>query len=234
MTVTIENLEFSYRGAGAFGLRIPSLKLDVGQSYLLLGASGSGKSTLLNLLAGTLRPHSGRLQLAGQDLTAIRAAQLDRFRGEHVGFVFQGLNLMPWLSARDNVVLGLAFAPQRRKRIFGPVNDAAEKLLGSLNIDAAAAATPAGELSIGQQQRVAAARALIGAPELILADEPSSALDEGNTETFFNLLMSGLDATRQTLLVVSHDTRLTPHFDHVLDVRDILQPGGTQTGGTDE
>lgn len=226
MSIIIEDLKFTYPGADGFGFAIPKLALAAGQSYLLLGPSGSGKSTLLNLLAGTLRPDSGRLTLAGHDMTDISAARMDRFRGEHIGFIFQTLNLIPWMNARDNIALGLAFAPQRRARLGGSVAAGVDALLAQLNMDATLANSPAGALSIGQQQRVAAARALIGAPDLILADEPSSALDDDNTEAFFDLLMRGLDKSRQMLLVVSHDTRLARHFDHVLSSTELMQIGG--------
>lgn len=226
MSVSIENLKFTYPGADGFSFEVADLQLAAGQTHLLLGPSGSGKSTLLNLLAGTLRPDSGRLQVAGCDLTDVGPARMDRFRGEHIGFVFQTLNLIPWLTAHDNVALGLAFAPQRRARLDAPVKQAVEALLQRLNIDPATAWKPAGKLSIGQQQRVAAARALIGAPDLILADEPSSALDEANTGVFFDLLMAGLDRSRQTLLVVSHDSRLESRFDRVLSAADIIRNGG--------
>ena len=225
MSVVIENLSFSYDGPPPVDFTIADLRLEVGQSYLLLGPSGSGKSTLLNLLAGVLRPKTGRLHIAGQDLSAISAAKMDRFRGEHIGFVFQTLNLIPWLSTRDNIALALAFAPQRRQRLLGSVHGAVDDLMQRLNLDASLAAKPAAELSVGQQQRVAAARALSGAPDLILADEPSSALDDANTQQFFELLLNGFDRSRQTLLVVSHDTRLTAHFDHVLSVSDVMQSG---------
>lgn len=226
MSIVIDNLKFSYSGANGFDLKIPALQLDAGETYLLLGPSGSGKSTLLNLLAGTLRPDSGQVQVAGQDLSVVKPSQMDRFRGEHIGFVFQTLNLIPWLSVKDNIALGLAFAPARQKRLQGDVAAAIDDLLNRLNLDKRLVMQPAGQLSIGQQQRVAAARALIGAPDIILADEPSSALDEANTKEFFELLLGGLNRARQTLLVVSHDTRLRGYFDHVLAVEDIVQMGG--------
>ena len=223
MSISINNLSFAYAGSEGFGLQIPELTLSCGQTYLLLGQSGSGKTTLMSLLAGTLRPQGGALQLAGRDMADISPSQMDRFRGEHIGFIFQTLNLIPWLSARDNIALGLAFAPARRARLTADTQSEIEALVARLNIEADSLNKPAGELSIGQQQRVAAARALIGAPDIILADEPSSALDEANTKDFFELLLSGLDRSRQTLLVVSHDTRISSFFDHVLSVDDILK-----------
>lgn len=226
MSISITDLNFTYAGKSDFSLVIPKLAMNTGETHVLLGPSGSGKTTLLNLLAGTLRPKSGAVSIAGQDLSRITNAKIDRFRGEHIGFVFQTLNLIPWLSARDNIALGLAFAPKRRARLRGSVDDAIDDLVTQMQIAEPLMIMPAGTLSIGQQQRVAAARALIGAPDIILADEPSSALDEQNTKLFFDLLMGSLDRTRQTLLVVSHDARVTGYFDQVLSVDNVLQRGG--------
>lgn len=227
MSITIENLQFSYPGADGFGVQIPKLDLRVGETCLLLGPSGSGKSTLLNLLAGILRPHGGVLTLAGQDLSRVGAADMDRFRGEHIGFIFQTLNLIPWLSLQDNIALGLAFAPHRRQRVTGDIKAHIAALAERMNLPSGLLTAPAGRLSIGQQQRVAAARALIGAPDIILADEPSSALDDANTDVFFDLLTANLDTARQTLLVVSHDTRLIERFDRVLAMQDVVKMEGS-------
>jgi len=226
MSIVINDMTFRYSQGDRFSLRIDDITMATGQTYLLLGPSGSGKSTFLNLLAGILRPDSGVLQVAGQDLSTVSATKMDRFRGEHIGFVFQSLNLIPWLSVRDNIGLGLAFAPKRRQGLTDNVGATAAQLAHSMNIDENLLTAPAGQLSIGQQQRVAAARALIGAPDVLLADEPSSALDEANTNVFFDLLLAGLDRSRQTLLVVSHDTRLAGYFDHVLSSDDIFVKGG--------
>ena len=226
MSISITDLSFAYAGENGFDLAISKLALDTGKTHVLLGPSGSGKTTLLNLLAGTLRPNRGSVAVAGQDLTAISNAKMDRFRGEHIGFIFQTLNLIPWLSARDNIALGVAFAPSRRARLQASLDDSIGALVAQMQIDDQLLIMPAGELSIGQQQRVAAARALIGAPDIILADEPSSALDTQNTELFFDLLMGNLDRTRQTLLVVSHDPRITGYFDQVLSVDDVLRVEG--------
>lgn len=226
MSIVIRNLKFTYPGADGFACKVPDLALQRGQTYLLLGPSGSGKSTLLNLLSGILRPDSGDLTVADCDLSALGAAHMDRFRGDHIGFIFQTLNLIPWLSVQENISLGLAFAPKRRARLTQTLNASIEGLARGMNIDRHLLKAKAGELSIGQQQRVAAARALIGAPDIVLADEPSSALDETNTRLFFDLLMGGLDRARQTLLVVSHDTRLAGFFDHVLSAEDILSVEG--------
>ena len=226
MSIAIKNLSFAYESAEGFGFSIPELHLSRGKTYLLLGPSGSGKSTFLNLLAGILRAQSGALHIADQDMMSVGASAIDRFRGEHIGFIFQSLNLIPWLTVKDNIALGLTFAPKRRQSLEQDTLLAIEDLVQAMNIDAALLTSSAGQLSIGQQQRVAAARALIGAPDIILADEPSSALDDANTTAFFDLLMARLDRSRQMLLVVSHDTRLVDYFDEVLQIGDIIEQGG--------
>ena len=226
MSIAIKNLSFAYESAKGFGFSIPELHLSRGKTYLLLGPSGSGKSTFLNLLAGILRAQSGALHIADQDMMTVGASAIDRFRGEHIGFIFQSLNLIPWLTVKDNIALGLTFAPKRRQSLEQDTLLAIEDLVQAMNIDAALLRSSAGQLSIGQQQRVAAARALIGAPDIILADEPSSALDDANTTAFFDLLMACLDRSRQMLLVVSHDTRLVDYFDEVLQIGDIIEQRG--------
>ena len=223
MGIVIRDLKFGFDKPNGFSLEISELSLVTGQTYALLGPSGSGKSTLLNLLAGTLSPNSGYIEMAGQNLLGVKAAHMDRFRGENIGFIFQTLNLIPWLSAHDNIALALAFAPNRRARVNGAISDNVKALAQRMQLEERLLAQPASQLSIGQQQRVAAARALIGAPAVVLADEPSSALDAANTELFFELLIGSLDTTRQTLLVVSHDTRVTNLFEHTLLVDDIIE-----------
>jgi len=224
MTLQIDDLQFGYAGSGGFHLRVPSLTLEAGTSCLLLGPSGSGKSTFLSLLAGVLSAEHGRIALAGQDMSQLSGARMDRFRGTHIGFIYQTLNLIPWLSVRENIALGLAFAPQRRARLKASLGDTIADFMTRLDLDAGALGEqPAGLLSLGQQQRVAAARALVGAPDLVLADEPSSALDDANTEKFFDLLMAGLDRQRQVLLVVSHDARLAARFDRVINMEDLTK-----------
>ena len=222
MTLEIDNLQFGYAGSGGFHLRVPSLALEAGTTCLLLGPSGTGKSTFLSLLAGVLTPERGRIALAGQDMAQLSGARMDKFRGAHIGFIYQTLNLIPWLSTRENIALGLAFAPQRRARLSAGIANTITDFMTRLDLDEETLGNQsAGLLSLGQQQRVAAARALVGAPDLVLADEPSSALDAANTEKFFDLLMAGLDRQRQVLLVVSHDARLAPRFDQVIDMSDL-------------
>lgn len=218
--VAIEALRFGWPGQPDL-LDLPSLRIGRGERVFLEGPSGSGKSTLLNLLAGILLPRAGRLQVLGQDLSALRAGGRDRFRADHVGFVFQLFNLLPWLSARDNILLACRFSPQRRARIAAagstPAAEAA-RLSGRLDLGTALLDRPAAQLSVGQQQRVAAARALIGRPGLVVADEPTSALDADRQQAFIDLLLEECAAAGAALLFVSHDARLAAHFDRVLDL----------------
>ena len=134
-----------------------------------------GKSTLLGLLGGVAVPQAGRIELLGQDLAQLGSHARDRFRADHIGFLFQQFNLLPWLSAIDNVLLPCTFSARRKRRAEPDPRAAAATLLTQLDLDPTLWNRPAAELSVGQQQRVAAARALIGRPEILIADEPTSA-----------------------------------------------------------
>jgi putative ABC transport system ATP-binding protein len=189
----------------------------------LRGPSGSGKSTLLGLVGGVLVPRRGTVRLLGTDLTQLSAGARDRFRGEHLGFVFQMFNLIPYLSVLENVVLPSRFSPERARRIPGGDTQAeATRLLAALGLaEPGLLARDVTELSIGQQQRVAAARALLGRPAIIVADEPTSALDHDSRESFLQLLMDECRDQGATLLFVSHDTSLGALFDRVVSLQDI-------------
>lgn len=226
-TVKIRDLRFRYNDAGDFNLHIDALNLAPGRAYLLYGPSGKGKTTLLNLMAGVLRPDAGSIEICGTDLATVSNARMDMFRGENIGFIFQTLNLIPWLSAQDNIALSLAFAPSRRARLERSLDDTIMALFDRLDLDRKLAGVKARQLSIGQQQRISAARALIGGPALLLADEPTSALDEDNTKLFLHLLRQSLDKSRQTMMVVSHDKSIREYFDEVIEIDQILS--GTPT-----
>ncbi|WP_295575458.1 ATP-binding cassette domain-containing protein [uncultured Stenotrophomonas sp.] len=206
-------------------LDIPRLWIEQGSSVLLSGASGGGKSTLLGLLAGVLLPSEGRLEVAGHALHGMRDAARDRFRADHLGVVFQQFNLLPFLSVRDNIALGLRFSRVRSARISGPLDDEITRLLRALQLDPALMKRRAGTLSVGQQQRVAAARALIGRPALLLADEPTSALDREAATAFLQLMSAQCQAAGTTVLVVSHDDSLQPLFDRTLVLSEINRAG---------
>ncbi|MBS0241526.1 MAG: ABC transporter ATP-binding protein [Proteobacteria bacterium] len=223
--IHLESVHYRWPGAGAFGLDVPRFEVARGERLLLIGPSGSGKSTLLALLAGIVAPHEGRISILGQDLAYMKASMRDRFRAEHMGVIFQMFNLLPYGSAIDNVVLPLSFAPKRRARVGDGLAQTVEasRLLGRLGLREDAVSRPrAADLSVGQQQRVAAARALIGAPELIIADEPTSALDTDARDQFLDLVLGELAAAGSTLVMVSHDPSLGSRFDRVMRLSDLI------------
>lgn len=202
---------------------IPSLTLARGERVFLHGPSGSGKSTLLGLLGGVVTPQHGAICLLGTDLTGLSSAKRNRFRADHIGFIFQQFNLLPWLSALDNILLPSAFSERRRQRA-GDLRTEAHRLFTQLDLSPELWGRPASALSVGQQQRVAAARALIGRPEILIADEPTSALDAPRQQAFIDLLLAEARAVDAALLFVSHDARLAAHFDHTVALTDINQP----------
>ena len=223
--IDIRQLQFSWRSDLPLVLDIDTLRIQRGERVFIKGASGSGKTTLLSLLAGVLNPRQGQLQVLGKNLPQMQAAARDRFRADHIGFVFQMFNLLPYLSVLENVTLPLHFSARRRQRIKHPMNEA-RRLLSHLDLnDPTLLARPVAELSVGQQQRVAAARALIGSPELLIADEPTSALDADRREAFIRLLINECNDSNTTLLFVSHDQALQQHFDHTLSLGEINRAG---------
>jgi putative ABC transport system ATP-binding protein len=219
--LTLDQVVFNWAGRGAFGLAVPDFRIARGERVLLLGESGSGKSTLLSLICGINAPQRGSIRVDGTEINVMRPAARDRFRAEKIGIVFQQFNLLPYASPMDNILLPLRFAPARRARV-GDARASALVLTDALGLtqDVMASSTAA-RLSVGQQQRVAVARALIGAPSLIVADEPTSALDAGSQASFLDLLFAQCTAAGSTLLMVSHDDRLSPRFDRSVRMEDI-------------
>ena len=187
---------------------------------LLLGESGSGKSTLLSLICGTLQPDNGTINVSGTDMASLSGAGRDRLRAEQIGVIFQQFNLLPFATVSDNIVLPLRFAPNRRSRAKVPVEEAT-RLCRSLGLADDLLGQRAASLSVGQQQRVAVARALIGQPPLMVADEPTSSLDAGSQTAFLDLMFSQLGEIGASLLMVSHDPRLGERFDRVIELSDI-------------
>ena len=222
-TLSLRDVRFRWPGRAGFALSVPALDLQPGEAVLLLGESGSGKSTLLSLICGIVTAQSGQVIACGTDLARLSPGARDRFRAEHVGVIFQQFNLLPYASVADNIRLPLRFAPARRARA-GAAAAEAERLCTALGLPADLMGRPAGRLSVGQQQRVAVARALIGQPPLIVADEPTSALDAGSQDAFLGLLFAQIRAAGTTLLMVSHDDRIGGRFDRVLDLADIAVP----------
>ena len=208
-----------------FRIRVKDFQLKKNESGILVGPSGAGKSTLLSLICGILRPQKGITQILGENIESMPDSQKDRFRADHMGIIFQQFNLVPYLSAIDNVLLPLYFSPDRREasgEIQSKTNDEAKRLLDALGIASKTLGMQkAATLSIGQQQRVAAARAFIGSPELIIADEPTSSLDEKNQTEFLEQLFKQKDATGASLLMVSHNKHIAKRFDRIIELEKI-------------
>lgn len=224
--INIQNLTFHWRKEGAVVLDLPRLRVGRGERVFIKGASGSGKSTLLSLIGGVLLPQSGDVSVLGQPLCALSSAKRDSFRAEHIGFIFQMFNLIPYLPIIDNVLLPCRFSRRRRlniERRGTGMRDEAVRLLEHLDLPATMLQRPVTELSVGQQQRVAAARALIGGPELVIADEPTSALDADRRSGFLRLLLKECAEQNTTLLFVSHDSALEPQFDRGIQLAAINQ-----------
>ena len=211
--------DLSYRwGPGQPTLTFPDLSLPLGQHLFLRGASGSGKSTLLSLLSGMLTPDGGTVRILGSQLDQLGAGQRDRFRANHIGVIFQQFNLVPYLTAEANVTLPCRLSAQRRDATDPEPIHEAHRLLTALAIPQSCWHRKVTQLSIGQQQRIAAARALIGGPSLILADEPTSALDSDNRDRFLDLLLTLAEARNTSVVFVSHDRALAQHFDHQVEL----------------
>ncbi|MFK7939099.1 MAG: ABC transporter ATP-binding protein [Roseovarius sp.] len=220
--LTLNAVGFRWPGRAGFSLSLPALHVVQGETVLLLGESGSGKSTLLSLICGTVLAQTGTVQVAGTDLSQLSGGARDKFRAEQIGVIFQQFNLLPFGTVADNILLPLQFAPARRQRA-GDAQATAAALCDALGLPAGVGRVAANTLSVGQQQRVAVARALIGQPPLIIADEPTSALDANSQAAFLDLMFEQVAAHDSALLMVSHDPRLADRFDRVLRMADIAQ-----------
>jgi putative ABC transport system ATP-binding protein len=218
--VELSDVRFAWSAASPIVVDIESLRVDDGERIFLRGPSGSVKSTLLSLLAGVVAPREGTVRVLGEDIGRFGSAARDRFRADHIGFIFQMFNLIAYLSVVEIVCLPCGFSQRRRSRAMqsaGSVEAEAVRLLAHLDMaDAGVLGRPVTELSVGQQQRVAAARALIGAPELLIADEPTSSLDADRRAAFLDLLFRECEQGRTTLIFVSHDASLEPRFDRAI------------------
>lgn len=221
MTVNIENLRYAYDKKGTDTLLdIPRWTIAKGEKVLLHGPSGAGKSTLLNLISGILWCSEGKLEVMGKRLDKMNERERDRFRANNVGYVFQSFNLFPFLNAYENVDLSLYFSEDARSKRS---KQEIENLLRELNLSKSDCAKPIRKLSIGQQQRVAIARSLVKKPGLLIADEPTSSLDEENRNQFMSVLLDLINEQDTTLLFVSHDLSLREHFNRVEALAGIHQ-----------
>jgi len=217
--VDVRDLVFAWPGQPPM-ISIPRFQLAAGERVFLQGPSGSGKSTLIGLVAGIHRPTGGQLHVLGHDLGNLGQAERDRFRGEHLGIVFQQFNLVPYLDALANVLLPLTFSSQLRHELGGveAARNRGIDLLSRLEIDPDVAFRPPSALSVGQQQRVAVARALLVRPALVICDEPTSALDTSTRSAFMQVLLEECAHQNAALLFVSHDESLADQFDRVVNM----------------
>lgn len=222
--ITITDLIHTWPTQSHPTLNIKALHIDKGERVFLHGPSGCGKSTLLGLLAGINALQSGQIKILNTDLSTIKNAHRDRFRADHIGTIFQSFNLLPYLNPLENVTLGCEFSKQRRKRLTDKKTDItteATLLLKALGLTDSQLTQHVSKLSIGQQQRVAAARAFIGEPELIIADEPTSSLDEDSRHAFIETLFNQAGDYQASVLFVSHDKSLASLFDRQISLLDI-------------
>lgn len=217
--LTLNQLRYTWPGADA-PIVLPDMSLSAGEKVFLYGPSGSGKSTLLALIGGLIMPDRGEIVFSGTRLDELKPSQRDRFRADHLGIIFQQFNLLPWLDVKANVALPCQFSSHRARQTGG-VADAVVQLLMGMDLESELWSRRADALSVGQQQRVAAARALIGRPDLILADEPTSALDADRRQIFVDLLFEQVEHSGSTLLFVSHDEALAARFDRQLSLAGV-------------
>ena len=228
----IQHLRFAWPGQSAPCLLIDEFQIAAGETVFLYGPSGCGKSTLLSLMAGVFLPQQGQVRLHGTDWASLGAAQRDRHRADRVGYIFQQFNLLPYLGVLDNVLLPCRFSTQRQQAAAarsGTMQADAQHWLAAMELPAQSWNRPARALSVGQQQRVAAARALVGTPSLIIADEPTSALDENRRDNFMDRLLHACATAGSTLVFVSHDQRLAHRFSRQVSLPSINRAAGGTT-----
>ena len=206
--IKTESLKFSYDGKKYFDF--PDINLDSGENLLIIGNSGIGKTTLLHLLAGILKPESGSISISGTDISKFSDTELDKFRGDNIGIVFQKPHFISSLTINENLKLAQCLSPSK-------ISGDAKKILESLNIKDKYQQKP-NQLSEGEKQRASIALALINSPSLILADEPTSSLDDFNCNNVIKLLKKQANDHKAQLIVITHDARLKKHFKNNLNL----------------
>lgn len=225
--IKVENACFRWNKNDPLLLHIPKFRVSCGERVFIRGPSGSGKTTFLNLLGGVSIPETGEVSIMGTNMSALSSAGRDSFRAEHIGYIFQMFNLIPYLSVIENVTLPCRFSATRRQRVLSQaktLEGEAKRILSGLELDVTSIASqPVSHLSIGQQQRVAAARSIIGSPELVIADEPTSSLDKDVRTSFLELLFREVRDTKITLIFVSHDSSLEGTFDRTVSLNELNQ-----------
>ena len=219
--IKIESLRFQWSKNNNFKIFVPKLEVGRGKKVLFLGESGSGKTTLLSLICGFLEPLSGSISINDKIISDLTSTNKDAYRSDNIGIIFQQFNLLPYANVIDNIILPLYFSKQRSKKVENKIN-VAMNLCNQLRLPESILNQKASNLSVGQQQRVAVARALIGSPSIIVADEPTSSLDTEAQELFLDLMFDQISKNSSTLLMVSHDKSLTNYFDQVIDINEIL------------
>lgn len=214
--VEVENLVKRFRspeGETQTVIDVPSFSLEEGKQLALCGGSGTGKTTFLNLIAGILKPDSGRVTVCGKEMSILGEADRDRLRAASIGYIFQTFNLLQGFSCLENVLLGMAFSGKSD-------TDQATKILDRVGLGHRLHHSP-GQLSTGQQQRVAVARALVNRPKLVLADEPTGNLDPENAKQSLALIRETCAETGAALLLVSHDQMVLDQFEAKSDLAQI-------------
>jgi len=219
--IKLNDVRFRWPGWPPFSISVDELLVQKGEKVLLLGESGSGKSTLLSLICATILADRGSVMIGGTEIKTLSGWARDRFRAEQIGVIFQQFNLLPFGSVLDNILLPLRFAPTRRRNCHDAPRKVGE-LCQDLGLPNNIENARAGNLSVGQQQRVAVVRALIGQPPILIADEPTSSLDEASQDNFLEVLFEQVRAYNSTLLMVSHNPRLAEGFDRVLHMSEIV------------
>lgn len=227
--IHLQNLKFSWPGSKEPIINCRDFQVNRGEHLFIRGPSGSGKSTLLNLIAAVMVAQNGKLSLRNENLTTMSVRLRDQFRADHIGFIFQQFNLVPYLNLVENVMLPCRFSRRREQQAvkeFGSTEKAANYLLKQLfENDLLDPLAPVANLSVGQQQRVAAARALIGKPDIIIADEPTSSLDVDSRGRFIKLLFEQAESADSTLLFVSHDPSLGKLFERIVEIEAFQSEG---------
>ncbi len=218
--IEIDQLGFHYPKQTDNVIEVERFEVQKSQHCFIHGPSGCGKSTLLGLMTGILSASSGSIKVLGRDFAKMSLIERDRYRGLHIGYIFQMFNLIPFLSVRDNLLLPSKFFGAKHKMSQQETAEKIDQLASRLSIKDSLDKKP-WQMSIGQQQRVAAARALLSAPELIIADEPTSSLDHANRDEFIELLFDEAKKSGSTIVFVSHDMTLSSHFDHKISFMDV-------------
>lgn len=218
----ISELKKSYKspdGQISQVINIPSFELAEAAETALIGRSGTGKSTFLNIICGILKPDAGEVHIKGTSITSLKESAKDRFRARHIGYIFQTFNLLQNFTALENVMIGMRFAGKADRQ-------KAVEILSKVGLADRLDYKPS-QLSTGQQQRVAVARALVNRPELVIADEPTGNLDPEHAETAMELIRELCRERKSGLLVVSHDKELISTFERVDDLSEVNKTGVT-------